>query len=261
MIYGAFILVILGEIALPIGIMLWLKRRYGVGWVLFGVGVFTFIASQVVHIPLLAALNKMLVYQLPPYDVSYTAIFLEALILGLLAGLCEETARLVGYWALKGRAKVFGAALTLGAGHGGIESIGIGLSLTFTFVVSLLAMRSNQTVAGVTSQSAEAIFAYPWYVPLINLFERFTAVSLHLTLSVMVWQAVRRGAWAWYLGAVLYHAFMEGLTVALPLLGGSTYFLEGILGVFMFANLATLYLINWHEVKKSAGKRVLNTLK
>jgi len=261
MIYGAFILAILGEIALPIGIMLWLKRRYGVGWVLFGVGVLTFIASQVVHIPLLAALNKMLVYQPPSYEVSYTTIFLEALMLGLLAGLCEETARLVGYWALKKRAKAFTAALTLGAGHGGIESIGIGLSLTFTFVVSLLAMRSNQTVAGVTPQRAAAIFAYPWYVPLINLFERFTAASLHLTLSVMVWQAVRRGAWAWYLGAVLYHAFMEGLTFALPLLGSSTYFLEGILGVFMLANLVTLYLVNRREVKMSAGNKVLNTLK
>lgn len=256
MLVGAFILAISGEIALPIGIMLWVKRRYGVGWMLFGVGVLTFIASQVVHIPLLAAMNTMLMYQLPPYDVSYPAIFLDALMLGLLAGLCEETARLVGYWALKERADAFTAALTLGAGHGGIESIGIGLSLTFTFVLSLLAMHSNQLVGGVTPQSAADIFAYPWYVPLISLFERFTAVILHLTLSVMVWEAVTRRAWAWYLGAVLYHAFMEGLTVALPLLGGSTYLLEGILGVFMLINLAILYLINRCEVTMSAGKSI-----
>ena len=83
----AFVVTVLGEIALPLGIFLWLKKRYGVKWMLFGVGVLTFIASQVVHIPLLVAFNQILKLQLPPYDVSYPAIFLEAGLLGLLAGL------------------------------------------------------------------------------------------------------------------------------------------------------------------------------
>jgi uncharacterized membrane protein YhfC len=245
----AFVVTVLGEIALPLGIFLWLKKRYGVKWMLFGVGVLTFIASQVLHIPLLGVFNQILRYQLPPYDVSYTAIFLEAGLLGLLAGLCEETARLVGYWILKDRAKTFGSALALGAGHGGIESIVIGLSVLFTFVTSLLALHSQQPVAGATPQSAAAIFAYPWYVPLVSLFERFTAVSLHLTLSVMVWQAVTRRAWGWYLGAVVYHALVDALAVALPQMGGSNYLLEGILGVFMLVNLWALYRVHRREEK------------
>jgi uncharacterized membrane protein YhfC len=246
MIYGTFILAILGEIALPFGIILWLKRHHGAGvhWRLFGVGVLTFIVSQMVHIPLLAAANRLLMYQLPPYDVSYTAITLDAVMLGLLAGLCEETARLAGYLILKGKAKAIAAAMALGAGHGGIESIAVGLSLLFTFVVSLLALHNNQTLAGVTPQSASAVFAYPWYIPLISLFERLTAVSLHIMLSVMVWQAVIRRTWTWFVGAVLYHALVDALSVALPLLGVSTYLLEGILGVFMLGNLAALYLIS-----------------
>ena len=101
MINVAFVVAILGELALPFAVMLWLKKRYGVKWMLFGVGVLTFIASQVVHIPLLAAFNQILKLQLPPYDVSDTAIILEAVMLGLLAGLCEETARLIGYLLLK----------------------------------------------------------------------------------------------------------------------------------------------------------------
>ena len=252
MIDVAFVVTILGEIALPFGIMLWLKKRYGVKWMLFGVGVLTFIASQVLHIPLLGVFNQILRYQMPPYDVSYTAIFLEAGMLGLLAGLCEETARLVGYWLLKDRAKTLGSALALGAGHGGIESIAIGITVLFTFVTSLLALHNNQPVAGTTPQSAAAIFAYPWYVPLVSLFERLTAVSLHLTLSVMVWQAVTRRAWGWYLGAVMYHALVDALAVALPHLGGSTYLLEGILGVFMLGNLAALYLVHRRQQKVTA---------
>jgi uncharacterized membrane protein YhfC len=249
MINVAFVVAILGEMALPFVIMLWLKKRYGVKWMLFGVGVLTFIASQVLHIPLLGVFSQILRYQMPPYDVSYPAIFLEAGMLGLLAGLCEETARLVGYWILKDRAKSFGSALTLGAGHGGIESIAVGISVLFTFVTSLLALHTNQPVAGATPQSAAAIFAYPWYVPLVSLFERFTAVSLHITLSVMVWQAVTQRAWGWYVGAVVYHALVDALAVALPLLGGSTYLLEGILGVFMLANLVALNQVHHREVK------------
>jgi len=252
MINVAFVVAILGELALPFAVMLWLKKRYGVKWMLFGVGVLTFIASQVVHIPLLAAFNQILKLQLPPYDVSDTAIILEAVMLGLLAGLCEETARLVGYWVLKDRAKTFGSALALGAGHGGIESIGVGIALLFTFVANLLALHNNQPVGGITAQSAAAMFAYPWYVPLISLFERFTAVSLHLTLSVMVWQAVTRRAWGWYLGAILYHAVVDGLAVAIPQFGGSTYLLEGILGVLMLANLGALYLVYRRERKATS---------
>ena len=254
MIYVAFILAFLGEIALPIGIMLWLKRRYGAKWMLFGVGVLTFIASQVVHIPLLGAVSKLLMTYLPPYDVSNNAFLFQAAMLGLLAGLCEETARLVGYLVLKQRAKEFGSALTLGTGHGGVESMVVGLSLISTFVAGLLVLHSNQTIAGLTPQNAAAMFAYPWYVPLVSLFERLTAVSLHITLSVMVWQAVTRRAWVWYLGAVLYHALVDGLAVYLPHLGVSTYALEGILGVFMLANLAALYRVDRREKKPAAGE-------
>lgn len=249
MINVAFVIAILGEIALPFGVMLWLKKQYGTKWMLFGVGVLTFIASQVLHIPLLAAFSAILKYQMPPYDVSYSAIFLEAGMLGLLAGLCEETARLVGYWILKDRAKTFGSALTLGIGHGGIESIVVGITVLFTYVTSLLALHSHQPVVGATPQSAAAIFAYPWYVPLVGLFERFTAVSLHLTLSVMVWQAVTRRAWGWYAGAVLYHALVDAMAVALPLLGRSTFLLEGILGVLMLINLWALSRVHRREAK------------
>lgn len=67
-----FILSILGEMGLPVEVLLWLKSRYGARWTLIGVGMLTFIASQVVSIPMLGLMNNMLLYQLPPYDVSYT---------------------------------------------------------------------------------------------------------------------------------------------------------------------------------------------
>ena len=51
-----FVLAVIIEIGLPIALAIWLTRRYKFGWGIVGVGVLTFIASQIVHIPLLAGL-------------------------------------------------------------------------------------------------------------------------------------------------------------------------------------------------------------
>ncbi len=52
-----YIISIILEIGIPIGLAVWLTRRYKYGWGVVGVGVLTFIASQVIHIPLLAGIG------------------------------------------------------------------------------------------------------------------------------------------------------------------------------------------------------------
>jgi uncharacterized membrane protein YhfC len=241
MLHAAFILTIVLELALPIGIMLWLKRRFNTTWGLFGVGVITFIASQVVHIPLLLAVQQVFKPYLPPYVLTLSAYLLNALILGLLAGICEETARWTGYRMLRERGNSFDSALALGTGHGGVECMLVGLAVAYQYLLPLYVQQTQQTFAGVTPQAAAALFALPWYMPLVSLFERMTAVSMHISLSVLVWLAVSRRAWMWFAAAVLYHTFLDGLTVALISLGVSTYTVEAILGVVMVINLACLY--------------------
>lgn len=240
MIYVAFIFAALLEILLPLGLFLWLKRRYGVSWLLFGVGVLTFIGSQVVHIPLLLGVQALLKFQLPPYAIGLGANLLYAALLGMLAGLCEEPARLVGYRLLKTRANSFGAALALGAGHGGIESILVGVSLVGNFVLMVMVQQSGTAVGPVTPELAAKTLSGDWYMPLINFAERLFAVVLHLTLSVMVWWAVSRRAWGWFVGAVLYHSMVNALAVSIVLLGGSVYLVEGILALLTVINLGGL---------------------
>jgi uncharacterized membrane protein YhfC len=251
MIFFTFILSGILEILLPIVIMLWLKRRFKVSWKLFGVGMLTFIGSQVVHIPLLIGVRRLAEPFLPPYVITVTANLLNAIILGLLAGICEETARLVGYYYLKDRAKAYPAALALGDGHGGMEAILIGLSLLIQSILILWVSKSGVSMLGITPQNALAYTDAAWYVPLISLFERLTAMSIQIALSVMVWRAFTRRAWGWFAGAILYHAFIDALAVALVSFGYSIFLVEGILGVFMLINLGLLYLAYLHWGKAS----------
>lgn len=65
----------------------------------------------------------------------------NAVILGLSAGICEETARLIGFAALKARARSWQAALTLGIGHDGTESAIIGELELITFI-NMLVLRN-----------------------------------------------------------------------------------------------------------------------
>jgi len=242
MINFTFILSGILEVLLPVAVMLWLKKRFKVSWKLFGVGVLTFIGSQVVHIPLLLGVRQVTRPFLPPYVITLWANLLNAIILGLLAGICEETARLVAYYVLKDRAKVFPAALTLGAGHGGIESILIGLGLLVQYMLILWVSKSGVSLIGITPEIANTLANTAWYLPLLSFFERLTAVTLHITLSVMVWRAFTRRTWGWFAAAILYHAFIDALAVALTSFGSSVFLIEGIMGLFMLVNLGLLYL-------------------
>ena len=119
MVIFSHILTILIQIGAPVSLAVILLRRFKPGWIILLTGVLTFIGSQMVHLPLLSFINLLpsnLKFLLDPsiYPLNY------AILLGLLAGLCEESARWVGFKLLKQRGTSWKAALTLGAGHGGI---------------------------------------------------------------------------------------------------------------------------------------------
>lgn len=118
-----FPLAILVEILFPILLAAWFIRRHKLGWRLVFYGGLGFLGSQIVHLPLLSLLTNLFtrgILPAPPFQ--YHVIF-NAVILGLLAGICEESARLVVYTLLKNRARSWSAGVTLGIGHGGTESI------------------------------------------------------------------------------------------------------------------------------------------
>jgi uncharacterized membrane protein YhfC len=235
----SFVVSVLVEFLFPVVLAIFLVRRYRRGWALVGVGALTFIASQVVHLPLVLGWGRI-TQTMGSMPITSLRI-LNAVVLGLLAGLCEETARWIGYRLLKQRGNSWGSALTIGAGHGGIESILLaGLPVLSTFVVMHL-VRSGMPVAGITPVMVADYFSMAWHLPLAGALERLMAIALHITLSVMVWLAVSRRSPAWFWGAVAWHALVDAAVVSAGAFGAQIWTIEGVMAVFTAVNLAFLW--------------------
>src|ERR1044071_6445918 len=80
----AYTISFLGMIILPIGLWIYFTRRFTLSWKLVVAGGLTFIASQVLHIPLVFGMN---------FWLQTLPLCANAVILGLLAGIFEETSR------------------------------------------------------------------------------------------------------------------------------------------------------------------------
>lgn len=86
MLTAAHVISFLGMIVLPVVLWIYFTRKFTLSWKLVLAGGLTFIASQILHIPLVIAMGSFL---------KGVSLLVNAMILGLLAGLFEETARYV----------------------------------------------------------------------------------------------------------------------------------------------------------------------
>jgi uncharacterized membrane protein YhfC len=261
---ATFILAALVEIGLPVALAIVVIKKLKVHWLVVLTGVLTFIGSQVVHIPLLqipALLNKLGVSLVLP---SAWPIGFYALYLGLMAGLCEETARWVGYKLLKKKASSYTSAFALGVGHGGIESIALaGVPVLISLLSVLFFNPQAQLARGVPEGAVQMSIAQvaqfwttAWHLPLAGAVERITAISAQLLMSVMVWKAVAQKSWLWYVLAVLYHALLDGVAVYLSLgLALTAWQIEGSLTVFLIFDILFLILF-WRKEKKAEKESI-----
>ena len=86
MLSAAYVIGFVGMILLPIPLWVLFTRQFALSWKLVLAGALTFIASQILHIPLVFGMNSFL-QTLP--------LLANAIILGLLAGIFEATARYI----------------------------------------------------------------------------------------------------------------------------------------------------------------------
>lgn len=226
MITLAYSLSVLLMILFPVALAVVLRRRVQVPWFLFLVGTATFIGSQAVHLPLNHWLTDLGAL---PHSMLEGRRWQTALLMGLTAGLCEETARAVGY-ALLRRWRRFEDGLMMGLGHGGIEAMIFGGVLTAATLSSLLALSkvdlntlhlSAEQLAAVNRQ-LEVFTASPFYAAL-PLVERILAVGLHVTLSMLVWRAFERRNPFYFVLAIIYHMAVDAAAVT-----ATQYELSGI---------------------------------
>jgi uncharacterized membrane protein YhfC len=247
MILVTSIIGVLGMILLPLVLGFWLVRKFKLSWKLFFAGVLTFIASQVLHIPFLYGLTALFKNgTLPNPPEAWTTIF-NAVLLGLLAGIFEETARYILFKFSLKKARTWNEGVLVGAGHGGVEAFLLGVMGVFSIVNMVVLQNVDLSTMGIPTdqlalakQQVDAFWASPAYIGLLGFAERAFAITLHISLSVMVLysMAYKKPIWFWL--AVLWHALVDAAAVyLLPLIGAVG--VEGVVAVMAIVSLAILF--------------------
>lgn len=238
-------------VTIPVTIAIVIRRRTGAGWRLFFIGAVTFVLSQVLHIPFnwLVARTGVLPTDLTPW-INLIAI---AIFYGLSAGVFEEVGRYLAYrfWARDARS--WSRGMMMGAGHGGIEAILLGLLLLINNF-ALLYIVNNPTIMGtmpadqqaLITSTAESMSALPWYDALLGAVERLFAVTAHLAMSVMVLQVFLRRSIRWLFLSIGFHTFLNAVALIVAQRWGN-YASEGALALITLLSLFIIFRLRTPE--------------
>jgi uncharacterized membrane protein YhfC len=234
------VLEVLFMIGLPVVATLLLRRRWSLPWSLALAGAATFIGSQVAHIPSNSLLNLA-------FGLQDRRLIVQAVALGLSAGVFEEIARYVSYRYWQKDARSWREATLFGLGHGGVESMLTGLlvGLTLINMIALINVEDPATLGlpeGTMTQ-VEGFWAMPWYLPVLAAFERVMAMVLHLGLSTLVVLCFHLSSLWPLAAAVLWHAAADGVAVYAAQTWGPVA-AEGSLAVIGLLTVGLLVLTN-----------------
>ncbi|MBW8011680.1 MAG: YhfC family intramembrane metalloprotease [Chloroflexi bacterium] len=207
-------------IVLPLGLGIFLAVKLKADWYIYGIGLATFIGSQVAHIPFnqwtLMPYLEGLGLNLAPgsADLAFFGI-----VLGLSAGIFEETARYIVYRRWLEKARTWKDAMMFGAGHGGMEAMFIGVLALLSFLNFFTLRNANLTAfvppeeIEATRLAVDAFWNLPWYIQLMPLLERISAMLFHLSAALLVMQAITRRNIAWFFAAILWHTLFNAIAV------------------------------------------------
>jgi uncharacterized membrane protein YhfC len=202
----------LGMILLPITAWIFFTRKFALSWKLVLAGGITFVVSQIPHIPLVYALNPFL---------AKNTVVVQAIVLGLLAGIFEETARYILFKFILKNSRTWKEGVLVGLGHGGTEALIFGILAAVGFF-TMVAYRSIDlsTVPSIPADQLElakqqvaAYWSAPPYMAIMGFVERIFAMCLHVGLSVMVLYALANQKPIWFWLALLWHALVDAVAV------------------------------------------------
>lgn len=252
MLYVTHLLNGLLMLALPVGLGIYLTRKFGFGWRLWWIGAATFILSQMGHLPFNALLTLLFERNLLPSPPQNWQMPFNAIILGLSAGVWEELTRYAVYrWWAKD-ARTWRQGVLLGAGHGGIEAVVLGILvlITYYFMVSMRGADLTRTLpanqVALAQEQIQAYWSAPWYEALLGALERGFALTLQISFSVLVLQTFTRGQKRWLWLAVFWHALVDGLAVLALHLGGA-YIAETLVAASCLIGLGIIFALRQPE--------------
>ena len=242
--YAGIGIMIAGGFILPVVICIWwlLKKKEKFTTVLIGA------ATWFVFAVLLEAIPKYLLFN-PATSLGKSIVGNAALytVIGaLMAGIFEETGRIVAFKTLLRKRTNKETGISHGIGHGGFEAMFL-LAVTgiqYITYASMINSGAFQTVvdiasaAGADVSSLEAVPASIMAITpmsgVLSVVERAFAILLHIGLSILVFNAVRRSKIGYYFLAVLLHALFD-----VP----AALYQRGVLNIYIVEVMLAIYSV------------------
>lgn len=252
MLYITYLLDILLMIAIPVALGVFLTRKFNLEGRWWWIGLAVYIVSQIILQPLEN-------YVINPYlnNLSYSGslpstevLVFGGLVLGLSAGLIEETLRYAMFrWWTKD-ARSFESSLLLGTGYGGAASIALACLVFYNFV-NMALFRGKDLTTLVSADQVQAfqslLAAYwsaPWYYTLREAIGQIFLMAIEISLAVMVLQTFTRKQWYWVVLAIGFHSLVEFARVIALNLSSNEYVMTGVLGLFAICGVAIIYALH-----------------
>lgn len=172
----------------------------------------------------------------------------------LLAGIFEETGRLVMFSTILRKRTNKETAISHGIGHGGFEAMFLMVNMAVQYLVfaSMInagtfdAFLENTAATGADISALQTVpdqlMAWTAGTSILSIIERIFAILLHIGLSVIVFHAVRDKKPLAYILAVVLHALFD-VPAALYQFGviSEMYIIEIMLGVYSILFFIIMY--------------------
>jgi uncharacterized membrane protein YhfC len=219
-------------VGLPVALLIAarLKFKARIVPVLVGAGVFVLFAL------ILEQLLHLVVFNILGLSVSGAPVVYVVYAI-LAAGVFEETGRFIAFKLLRKKYRGVETGLAFGIGHGGAEALLlVGLTMVSNIVLSIMINNGSIDALGNSEQIALGVNALTDTAPVMFLLsgiERAFAISVQISLSVIVWCSVNHPRKTWLFPvAIALHAMVD-LPAALTQVGviGTMWITEALLAV------------------------------
>ncbi|MFL0246683.1 YhfC family intramembrane metalloprotease [Candidatus Clostridium stratigraminis] len=211
---AGMIFTLLVSFLLPIGLIIYAKKRYSAYFITIAMGaliffVFALVLEQLFHF-----------YVLKLNGTTRTLMgntWIYAIYGGLAAGIFEETGRLIAFNFFSKKHWQWKDGFAYGIGHGGIEAILLaGLTASNNLIYSLTINKGNFSALigsklpiATAEQVKNALINTDWYLFFVSGLERCFAISIQIGLSILVLYAVKNRKYIYYIIAILLHALVD----------------------------------------------------
>ena len=214
----AIVIAILVTVGLPIGAGYWLDKKKGVSWRVVSYGALAYFIMQTATTLVFTGFsylveNDILLLQDPALRITQVTL---SILLGAVLGVLI---RWLGMKHIKEDLQSLGAAWGLGLGYGGVENVMlVGLPLISTFWAMITNLNIDPATTSLSPEMVaqlEELWQVPFYIPLAGAVERFAALVMQLTVTVLILQVFKRDN-KWFLAAAMgVELLVNGLVVGL----------------------------------------------